>query len=239
MGAKVVNATKNSIYKKGDVWGYPSSWLYLYQLEARRRDLMHINWSPQAGLLQESCQISHLDFIRPLNWTASKTDKLDLLLTSTAVSFTHRCFNFQSSVSSTHIYWCFIWQAIIFIYKEDPANLPYSKPWGVVLCVWAAEKNIIDCRHLNERLWIKVIAAQCTVACVGNGWGRIIRHEYSAKHSRSPVFTGQSSSNVWQSSGAGNPSSKSVEKSDVEIHWKMCQEIWYRCLLSGEIGEIQ
>ena len=101
---------------------------------------------------------------------------------------------------------------------------------GVVLCVWAAETNIIDCRHLNERLWIKVIAAQCTVACVGNGWGRIIRHEYSAKHSRSPVFTGQSSSNVWQSSGAGNPSSKSVEKSDIEIHRKMCQEIWYRCL---------
>ena len=144
----------------------------------------------------------------------------------------YRCFNFQFFVSSTHIDWC-------FIYKEDPANLPYSKPWGVVLCVWAAEKNIIDCRHLNERLWIKVIAAQCTVACVGNGWGRIIRHEYSAKHSRSPVFTGQSSSNVWQSSGAGNPSTKSVEKSDVEIHWKMCQEMWYRCLLSGEIGEIQ
>ena len=67
----------------------PSRWLYLYQLEARRRDLMHINWSPQAGVLRESCQISHLDFIRPLNWTGSKTDKLDLLLTSTALSSTH------------------------------------------------------------------------------------------------------------------------------------------------------
>ena len=97
MGAKVelksCKRDKKLNLQKGDVWGYPSSWLYLYQLEARRRDLMHINWSPQAGLLQESCQISHLDFIRPLNRTASKTDKLDLLLTSTAVSLTHRCFN--------------------------------------------------------------------------------------------------------------------------------------------------
>ena len=86
---KLANASENSVCKCEDVWGYHGSWLYLYQLEARRRDLMHINWSPQAGVLRESCQISHLDFIRPLNWTGSKTDKLDLLLTSTALSSTH------------------------------------------------------------------------------------------------------------------------------------------------------
>ena len=90
--------------KMACVWGYLSSWLYLYQLEAERRDLMHINWSPQAGLLRESCQISHLDFIRPLSWTASKTDKLDLLLTSTAVSFTNRCFNLPLTLR----YQCYI-----------------------------------------------------------------------------------------------------------------------------------
>ena len=72
----------------------------------------------------------------------------------------------------------------------------------------------IDCRHLNER--IKVIA-QRSVACVGNCCRRIIRHEYSTRgfeaSNRSPVFTGQSSSNGWQPA-AGNLSSKSVEKSD-------------------------
>ena len=92
----------------------PSRWLYLYQLEARRRDLMHINWSPRAGLLRESCQISHLDFIRPLNWTASKTDKLDLLLTSTAVSVTHCCF-FYASISSA----LFFLYLLVFFFVDD------------------------------------------------------------------------------------------------------------------------
>ena len=63
----------------------------------------------------------------------------------------------------------------------------------------SVEVRAIDCRHLNER--IKVIA-QRSVACVGNGCRRIIRHEYSTRgfeaSNRSPVFTGQSSSNGWQ-----------------------------------------
>ena len=63
----------------------------------------------------------------------------------------------------------------------------------------SAETNIIDCRHLNERLWIKIIAQSSTVACVGKCRRRIIRHEYSASkhHSRSPLFTGQSSTAMY------------------------------------------
>ena len=51
--------TKSQFAKRACVWGYASSWLYLYQLEGGRRDLMHINWSPQAGLLRDRVR-SHI-----------------------------------------------------------------------------------------------------------------------------------------------------------------------------------
>ena len=85
----------------------------------------------------------------------------------------------------------------------------------------SVEVRAIDCRHLNER--IKVIA-QRSVACVGNGCRRIIRHEYSTRgfeaSNRSPVFTGQSSSNGWQ---PAQEICREIRR--IEIGRKICQEI--------------
>ena len=222
---------QNSVCKCEDVWGYHGSWLYLYQLEARRRDLMHINWSPQAGVLRESCQISHLDFIRPLNWTGSKTDKLDLLLTGAALSFTQ---NPVSIIILSANRKCNQYIPLLQILMND--SLTFSQSWQMLnVDGWIFSsllKCAIDCRHLNER--IKVIA-QRSVACVGNGCRRIIRHEYSTRgfeaSNRSPVFTGQSSSNGWMATGPR----KSVieicrEIRRIEIGRKIRQETWHRRL---------
>ena len=84
-----------------------------------------------------------------------------------------------------------------------------------------AEMRIIDCHHLNERLWIKV-SAVCSVACVGNGCRRIIRHEYSFE---AQTITGLYRSILLVQCMATIARRKSVEKSDIEIHRKICQEI--------------
>ena len=81
--------------------------------------------------------------------------------------------------------------------------------------------RIIDCHHLNERLWIKV-SAVCSVACVGNGCRRIIRHEYSFE---AQTITGLYRSILLVQCMATIARRKSVEKSDIEIHRKICQEI--------------
>ena len=89
----------------------------------------------------------------------------------------------------------------------------------------AAEKNIIDCHHLNERQWIKVIAGS-RVACVGNGCRRIIRHEYSAKLAdhrslqvNPPPMYGNRAQEIRHRNLSRNPTSKSigkcVKKSDI------------------------
>ena len=74
-----------------------------------------------------------------------------------------------------------------------------------------AEMRIIDCHHLNERLWIKV-SAVCSVACVGNGCRRIIRHEYSFE---AQTITGLYRSILFQWMATGR------RKSVIEI----CREI--------------
>ena len=190
---------------------------------------MHINWSPQAGVLRESCQISHLDFIRPLNWTGSKTDKLDLLLTSTALSSTHNpvsiiILSANQKWNQYYLLWALapnfdVWLSNLFSKLAD-----VERGWMDISS--SVEVRAIDCRHLNER--IKVIA-QRSVACVGNGCRRIIRHEYSTRgfeaSNRSPVFTGQSSSNGWQSA-----QEICRENRRIEIGRKICQETWHRRL---------
>ena len=141
------------------------------------------------------------------------------------------------------------------ILKGSGSNSPVTEILGqiwfcgsVLLDIWrnihkywqyqtiSVETNIIDCRHLNERQWIKVIAGS-TVACVGNGWRRIIRHEYSARHSRSPLLTGQSSNAMY-----GN---RARRKSVIEIcreirHWNPSENVSRNLIsapVSGEIGE--
>ena len=96
--------------------------------------------------------------------------------------------------------------------------------------------RIIDCHHLNERLWIKV-SAVCSVACVGNGCRRIIRHEYSFE---AQTITGLYRSILLQCMATAR------RKSVIEI----CREIRHRnpsenlsrnlisVPLSSEIGEI-
>ena len=87
-----------------------ASWLDAHKLVAPSRTL--------AGIVSDLTFRFHPP---PLNWTASKTDKLDLLLTSTAVSLTsttvsltHRCFFYAPLFQFSVL--CFFYSHLLMFY---------------------------------------------------------------------------------------------------------------------------